>query len=100
MLSSGVGGARGEFWSSKLPQGIAGGGDARRQRTETEPQPEEPVLKRSQRKRQSQTAEKEHRGEELGRRRAEDLRESHSAEQNDKDVSRDRRAQLTAGRRA
>ena len=39
---------------------------------------------RSQRKRQRQIAEKEHRGEELGRRRAEDLREFHSAEQSDR----------------
>ena len=55
---------------------VPGGGDARRQRTETEPQPEELVVKRSQRQRQSQIAEKEHRGEDLGRRRVEDLRES------------------------
>ena len=84
--SSGVGGAQGELRSSKLSQSSAGGGDARRQRTETEPQPEEPVVKRSQRKRQRQIADKEHRGEELGRRRAEDLREAQSAEQSDKDV--------------
>ena len=69
-------GARGEPRSSKLPQGIAGGGDARRQRKETASQPEEPVMKRSQRKIQSQIAEMEHRGEELGRRRVEDPRES------------------------
>ena len=77
-LSSGVGGARGEPRSSKLPQSR---GDARRQRTETMSQPEEPVMKKSQRKRQSQIAEMEHRCKELGRRRVEDLRESHSAEQ-------------------
>ena len=47
-------------------------------------------MKRSQRKRQCQIAEMEHRGEELRRRRAEDLRESHSTEQSD------RRAQPTA----
>ena len=92
MLRSGVGDAGGELRSSKLQQSSAGGVDARRQRTETEPQPEEPVAKRSQRKRQSQIAEKEHRGEELGRQRAEDLRESHSDEQSDKDVSRRKRA--------
>ena len=39
---------------------------------------EEPVVKRCQRKSQSQIAEKTHRVEELGRLRAEDLRESHS----------------------
>ena len=42
----------------KLPQSSAGGDDTIRQRTETEPQPEEPVVKRSQRKRQSQIAQK------------------------------------------
>ena len=47
-------------------------------------------MKRSQRKRQSQIAEMEHRGEELGRRRVGDPRESHLAEQSDK------RAQPTA----
>ena len=57
-------------------------------------------MKRSQRKRQSQIAEKEHRGEELGRRRAEDLREAHSAEQSDKEVSRRKRAQPTAGEKS
>ena len=51
-------------------------------------------MKRSQRQRQSQIAEKEHRGEELGRRRVEDLRESHSAEQSD------RRAQPTASEKS
>ena len=61
----------------------AGGGDARRRRTETISQPEEPVMKRSQRKRESQIAEKERRGEELARRRVEDLRESHKADQGD-----------------
>ena len=89
---SGVGGARGEPRSSKLPQSSAGGGDARRQRTETEPQPEEPVVKRSPRKRQRQIAEKEHEGEELGRRRAEDQREARSAEQSVTDASRRERA--------
>ena len=51
-----------------------------------EPQLEEPVVKRRPRKRQSQIAEKEHRGEELGRRRA----EVHSQQQA-------KRAQPTAG---
>ena len=37
-----------------------------------EPLPEEPVVEIRPRKRQSQIAEKEHRGEELGRRRAEE----------------------------
>ena len=92
MLSSSVGGARGELRSSKLPQSSAGGGDARRQRKETEAQPEEPVVTRTQRK--SQIAENEQRGEELGRRRVEDLRESHSAEQSD------RKALPTAGERS
>ena len=57
-------------------------------------------MKRSQRKRQIQIAEKEHRGEELGRRRAEGLREAHSAEQSGKEVSRRRRAQPTAGEKS
>ena len=51
-------------------------------------------MKRGQRKRQSQIAEKEHRGEELGRRRVEDPRESHSTEQSD------RKAQPTAGEKS
>ena len=62
-----------------------------------EPQPEEPVVKRCQRKRQRQIAEKE---EEVGRRRAEDLREAHSAEQGEKDVSRRKRAHPTAGEKS
>ena len=76
--------ARSEPRRSKPPQFSVGGGDGGRQRTETVSQPEEPVMKRRQRKRQSQVAEKEHRGEELGRGRVEDLRESHSAEQSDR----------------
>ena len=48
--------------------------------------PEDREQKQSQRKRQSQIAEKEHRGEELGRRRAEDLRDADSAEQSDRRV--------------
>ena len=40
------------------------------------------------------------RREELGRRRAEDLREAHSAEQSDKEVSRRKRAQPTAGEKS
>ena len=51
-------------------------------------------MKKSQRKRQSQRAEKEHRDEELGRQRAEDLRKYHSADQSD------RRAQPTAGEKS
>ena len=51
-------------------------------------------MKRTQQKRQSEIADTEHRGEELGRRRAEDLREAHSAEQSD------RSAQPTAGERS
>ena len=51
-------------------------------------------MKRSQRKKQRQIAEMEHRGEELGRRRVEDLRESHSAERCD------RTAQPTAGEKS
>ena len=61
-------------------------------------QPEEPVMKRSQRKEQSQTAEKEHRGEELGRRRAEHLREAHSAEQSEKKVSRRKKSTANSRR--
>ena len=53
-------------------------------REETGPQLEEPAVKRSQRKRQSQIAEKEHESEELGRRPVEDPRESHSAGQSDR----------------
>ena len=52
-------------------------------------------MKRSQRKRQSQIAEMDNRGEELGRRRVEDLRESHSAEQ-----QQAKRAQPTAGEKS
>ena len=52
----------GELRSSKLPQSSAGGGDARRQRTETISQPEEPVMKRSQRRGKARIVEKEHRG--------------------------------------
>ena len=51
-------------------------------------------MNKSQRKRQSQIAEKEHGGEELGRRIAEDPRESDSAE------PRGRRAQPTAGEKS
>ena len=57
-------------------------------------------MKRSQRKTQSQIAEKEHRGEELGRRRVEDLPQAHSAEQSDEDFSRRTRAQPTAGEKS
>ena len=90
-LTGGVGGARGEPRISKLPQSRIGGSDARGQRTETASQPEEPVMKRSQRKRQRQISEMEHRGEELGRRRVEDLRESHSTEQSDRRSTANRR---------
>ena len=41
-----------------LSSGVGGGGDATRQRTETVSQPKEPVMKRSQPKRQSQIPEK------------------------------------------
>ena len=71
-----------------LSSGV-GVGDTRRHRTETISQPEEPVMKRSQRKRQSQIAEKEHNSEELGRRRAEDLAEVHLAEQSDRNTHQD-----------
>ena len=62
-------------------------------RTETASQPEEPVMRRSHRKRQRQIAEMEHRSEELGRRRVEDPRESHYFRKSG------RREQPTAGRR-
>ena len=58
------------------------------------------MVKRSQRKRQRKIAEKDHRDEELGRRRAEDPGEAHSTEQSDKDVSRSKRAQPTAGEKS
>ena len=48
--------------------------------------PEDREQKQSQRKRQSQIAEKEHRGEELGRRRADDPRDADSAEHSDRRV--------------
>ena len=45
--SSGVRGARCEPWSSKLPQGRAGGSDAGRQKTETASQPFRTIPNRS-----------------------------------------------------
>ena len=56
-------------------------------------------MKSSQRKRQRQIAEKEHRGEELGRRRVEDPRESHSTEQSDRKSVANSRQMSTANSR-
>ena len=67
-LSSGVGGARGELQSSKLPQGRAGGSDARRQNSDSIS-----TKRASDEEKSTKEATPDCRGEELGRRRVEDL---------------------------